>query len=149
MRNAGQSGYRRRRWRSAGVVLALVVMAQALTGCLLMSGAQQSSDRSADGGGNVNVQFVSAEGSELRQVAAASGSTRLLVTVFAHAERGQLRIEVLDPVGSAALVVEGTPDEQVSRATVATDTQGNLHFRVRATGAQRGGFQLLYQPAGS
>lgn len=136
-------------WRRVASLIVLLVVAQCLSGCLLMSGAQQSSDRSPDGGGNVSVQFVSAEGTELRQVAATTVQAQLLVTVFARAERGQLRIEVLDPNGSAVLVVEGTPDEQVSRATVPTDAQGNLHFRIRATGAQRGAFQLLYQPAGS
>ena len=131
-----------------GQLALLLLLLPMLTGCLLMSGGQQSSDRAEDAG-NVSVQFVSAEGNEVRQVAAADGATDLLVTVFARAERGQLRIEVLDPQGSAVLVVEGTPDEQVTRGTVPTDDQGNLRFRIRATGAQRGGFQLLYQPAGS
>jgi hypothetical protein len=127
--------------------LLLLLFTLPLAGCLLISGAQQSADRAEDAG-NVSVQFVSAEGSELRQVNAADGATRLDVTVFAHAERGQLRIEVLDPSGSAVLVIEGTPDEQVARGTVPTDAAGNLRYRIRATGAQRGGFQLLYQPAG-
>lgn len=125
----------------------LLLLTLPLAGCLLISGAQQSADRAEDAG-NVSVQFVSAEGSELRQVNAANGATRLDVTVFARSERGQLRIEVLDPNGSAVLVVEGTPDEQVARATVPTDAAGTLRYRIRATGAQRGGFQLLYQPAG-
>ncbi len=125
----------------------LLLLAQPLASCLLLSGPQQSADRAEDAG-NVSVQFVSAEGNELRQVVAADGAARLDVTVFARVERGQLRIEVLDPRGSAVLVVEGTPDEQVGRATVPTDAAGNLRYRIRATGAQRGGFQLLYQPAG-
>ncbi len=127
------------------IALALLPM---LSGCILMSGAQQSADRAEDAG-NVTVQFVSAEGTEVRQVQVANAASRLGVTVFARAERGRLRIEILDPQGSAVLVVEGTPDEQVGRATVATDTQGMLHYRIRATGAQHGGFQILYQPAGS
>src|ERR671933_1113784 len=125
-----------------------LALAPVLSGCLLMSGTQQSSDRAEDAG-NVTVQFVSAEGTEVRQVQAANAASRLAVTVFARAEHGQLRIEILDPQSSAALVVEGTPDERVGRATVATDTQGMLHYRIRATGAQHGGFQILYQPAGS
>jgi hypothetical protein len=32
---------------------------------------------------------------------------------------------------------------------VPTDTKGMLHYRIRATGAQHGSFQILYQPAGS
>ncbi len=126
----------------------VLLLGQALTGCLLMSGGQESADRAEDAG-NVSVQFVSAEGTEVRQVAAADGSQRLDVTVFARAERGQLRIEVLDPQGSAAFVVEGTPEEQVNRGTVPTDAAGMLRFRIRATGAQRGQFQILYQPAGT
>lgn len=135
---------RRRAWSLLRLVLALPL----LTGCLLMSGAQQSSDRSTDGG-NVSVQFVSADGTEVRQEPAADGPTDLLVTVFARAERGQLRIEVLDPQGSAMVIVEGTPEEQVARGTVPTDQAGNLRFRIKATGAHLGGFQILYQPAGT
>jgi hypothetical protein len=120
----------------------------ALSGCLLIAGAQQSQDRAEDAG-NVSVQFVSAEGTEVRQVAAANGSTRLDVTVFARAERGQLRIEVLDPQGSVEFAVEGTPEEQVNRGTIPTDAAGVLRYRIRATGAQRGQFQILYQPAGA
>jgi hypothetical protein len=131
--------------RCAQILLALLA-APLLTGCLLIAGGQQSADR-ADDAGNVSVQFVSAEGTEIRQVAAADSSSRLLVTVFARADRGQLRIEVLDPQGSAAIVLEGQPEEQVARGVVETDPSGNLRFRIKATGAQHGGFQLLYQPA--
>jgi hypothetical protein len=116
-----------------------------LAGCLLLSGAQQSADRAEDAG-NVSVQFVSAEGTEVREVTVADAATNLLVTVFARSEQGQLRIEILDPQGSATLVIEGTPEEQVARATVATDDNGVLRYRIKATGARRGGFQILYQP---
>ena len=133
------------RLRRLGLCLLLAACAPLFTGCLLIAGGQQSSDRAEDAG-NVSVRFVSAEGTEIRQVDTGIVSAQLRVTVFAQVERGQLRIEVLDPQGSAALVVEGTPDEQVARTTVVTDAQGNLRFRIRATGAQRGGFQLLYQP---
>ena len=128
--------------------VALLLLTPLLAGCLLIAGGQQSSDRSPDGG-NVSVEFVSAEGTEVRQVQAADAAASLEVTIFARVERGQLRLEVLDPQGSVALVVEGTPEEQVTRTTVATDAQGNLRFRIKATGAQRGGFTLLYQPAGT
>ena len=128
-------------------LLLLVLLSPALSGCLLMSGARQSADRPGEAG-NVSVEFVSAEGTEVRQVQAADAATELLVTVFAHAERGQLRIEVMDPQGSVALAIEGTPEERVGRATVPTDAQGMLRFRIRATGAKRGGIQLLYQPDG-
>ena len=128
--------------------LSLLVIIHLLTGCLLIAGDQQSADRAEDAG-NVSVRFVSAEGTEVRQVLAADAASSLDVTVFAQVERGQLRIEVLDPQDSVVFVVEGTPEEQVGRGTVPTDAAGNLRFRIRATGAQRGGFQLLYQPAGT
>lgn len=129
-------------------VLQLLMTLPLLTGCLLMSGAQQSTDRAEDAG-NVSVQFVSADGTEERQVLAADGATSLLVTVFARVDRGQLRIEVLDPNNSAVIILEGTAEEQVARGTVPTDATGNLRFRIKATGAYRGGFQILYQPASS
>ena len=131
-----------------GIARALFTLAliPLLTNCLLIAGGEQSADRAADAG-NVSVQFVSADGTEVRQVSAADTTTRLLVTVFARVERGQLRIEVLDPQGSAIIVLEGTPEEVVMRGVGPTDAAGNLHFRVKATGAQRGGFQLLFQPA--
>ena len=134
--------FSRARW------LPLLIVIPFLSGCLLIAGDQQSADRAEDAG-NVSVRFVSAEGTELRQVLAAGGAANLDVTVFAQVERGQLRIEVLDPRNSVVFVVEGTPEEQVGRGTVPTDAEGNLRFRIRATGAQRGGFQLLYQPAGT
>ncbi len=132
--------------RRARRALLVLVVLPLLTNCLLISGAQQSSDRAEDAG-NVNLQFVSMDGMEVREVAAADGAADLLVTIFARVDRGQLRIEVLDPNGSAVIVVEGTPEEQVARGTVPTDANGMLHFRIKATGAHRGGFQLLYQPA--
>lgn len=129
------------RWRKLSWVLCVPL----LTGCLLVSGGQPSADR-ADDAGNVSLQFVSADGTEVREVIAADSATKLLVTVFARAEQGQLRIEILDPQGSATLVIEGTPEEQVARATVATDENGILRYRVKATGARRGSYQILYQP---
>ena len=132
--------------RRAQCALLVLVVLPFLTNCLLISGAQQSSDRAVDAG-NVNLQFVSMDGMEVREVAAADGAASLLVTIFARVDRGQLRIEVLDPNGSAVIVVEGTPEEQVARGTVPTDAGGMLRFRIKATGAHRGGFQLLYQPA--
>lgn len=135
-------GQLRLTWR----LLVSILCVPMLAGCLLASGAQGSDDRAGDAG-NVSLQFVSAEGTEVRQVTAADGATNLLVTVFARAEQGQLRIEVLDPQGSATLVIEGTPEEQVARATVATDENGVLRYRIRATGARHGGYQILYQPA--
>lgn len=127
-----------RNWR-------LLLVLPLLSGCLLASGARESADRSSDGG-NVRVQFVSAEGSETRTIQAADGATQLAVTVFAQAERGQLRIEVLDPQGAQVLVLEGTPEQRVAQAVVSTDAGGQLRYRIQATGAQRGGFEILYTP---
>ncbi|MBV9789718.1 MAG: hypothetical protein JOZ51_16135, partial [Chloroflexi bacterium] len=64
-------------------------------------------------------------------------------------ERGQIRIEVLDDRGSVALSVEGTAQEQVRPGQVRTNAAGEFRYRVRATGAQRGEFQILYLPTGS
>ena len=124
----------------------LLALIPLLAGCLLIAGGQQSADRAEDGG-NVSVHFVSAEGTEVRQVKAADAAATLKVTVFARVERGPLRIEVLDPQGSGQIILEGTPEQPVARGTVQTDADGVLRFRIKATGAQRGGFQLLYQPA--
>ncbi len=118
-----------------------------LTGCLLMSGPRETSDRVAEGG-NVKVEFVSADGSEVRTIQGADGPATLAVTVFAQAEHGQLRIEVLDPQGSQTLVLEGIPSQAVGQATVQTDAQGRFRYRVIATGAQRGGYEILFQPGG-
>lgn len=145
MRSTFEGG-RGRTTRRLGQILSLLLATVLLQGCLLISGAQQSADRVIDAG-NVTVQFVSAEGTELRQVQAADEARDLDVTVYARAERGQLRIEVLDAQNSVRFVIEGAPEEQIARGIVPTDAQGMLRFRIRATGAQRGGFQILYQPA--
>src|SRR5947209_20092022 len=80
-------------------VLYLGALLPLLSGCLLMSGPRESSDRATDGG-NVKVDFVSAEGTETRSVQAANGPAKLALIVSAQAERGQLRIEVLNPQGT-------------------------------------------------
>jgi hypothetical protein len=118
-----------------------------LSGCFLISGPTRSADRTADGG-NVFVSFVSAEGNDTQSVATNFPSQQLQVTVFAQNRNGQMRIEVLDPQGSVVLSVEGTAQERVGQAVVQTDPAGVFRYRVRATGAQRGSFTILYQPAG-
>lgn len=130
--------------QAGGHVLLLALLMPLLSGCLLMSGARESQDR-AEEGGNVRGEYVSAEGTETRAVQAADGPTNLSVTVFAQNERGQLRIEVLDPQGAQVLVLEGTPEQRVAQAVVPTDAQGVFRYRIRATGAQRGAFEILYQ----
>ena len=125
----------------------LLALIPLLAGCLLIAGGQQSADRAEDGG-NVSVQFVSAEGTEVRQVKAADAAATLKVTVFARVERGQLRIEVLDPQNSIVKVIDAQPSEQIDTANVATNEAGEFRYRIRATGAQNGQFQILYQPIG-
>src|SRR5918998_3494235 len=95
-----------------GRLVAITALVPWLSGCLLIAGGQQSADRAEDAG-NVSVEYVSMDGAEVRSVNAADTAASLLVTVFARTERGQLRIEVLDPQGSAVFVVEGTPEEAV------------------------------------
>ncbi len=118
-----------------------------LSGCLLVSGGNQSADSTAEGG-NVYVSFVSAEGNDTRIVQTNFPNQTLDLTVFVRNERGQIRIEVLDERGSLALSVEGTAQEQVRPGQVRTNAAGEFRYRIRATGAQRGEFQILYQPTG-
>lgn len=116
-----------------------------LSGCLLMSGPTQSADSTADGG-NVYVSFVSAEGSDVRAVPTQFPDRELEVIVFAQNERGQLRIEILDPQGSVVLAMDGRPEEQTRAGRVRTDAAGVFRYRVQASGAQNGSFSILYQP---
>jgi len=116
-----------------------------LSGCLLISGPVESTDNTPEGG-NVYVGFVSAEGVETRVVQTPFVSQRLAITVFARNERGQMRIEILDENGSVAFSIEGQAQDQTRPGVVETNAVGEFRYRVRATGAQRGEFQILYQP---
>lgn len=129
-------------------VLCALFSVLSLSGCFLISGANQSADSTGEGG-NVYVSFVSAEGNDTRVVQTNFPAQTLDLTVFVRNERGQIRIEVLDDRGSVALSVEGTAQEQVRPGQVRTNAAGEFRYRVRATGAQRGEFQILYQPTGS
>lgn len=115
---------------------------------MLMAGPIQSADSTPDGG-NVYVAFVSAEGTETRVVPTNFPDQTLDVIVYAQNERGQMRIEILDPQGSVAVAVEGQAEEQIRPGRVRTDPNGAFRYRVRATGAQQGSFSILYQPADS
>lgn len=117
-----------------------------LSGCLLISGPTESADSTSDGG-NVYVGFVSAEGAETRVVATNFASQPIEVTVLARADRGQMRVEVLDEDGASTIVVEATAEERGNNGTVRTDARGEFRYRIQATGAQRGTIQILYQPA--
>ncbi|GAC1362352.1 MAG: hypothetical protein NVS4B8_13560 [Herpetosiphon sp.] len=125
----------------------MVLVVPLLSSCLLLAGGSQSVDLGADGG-NARVEFVSADGSEVRTLRASGQVGKVEVILLTQVERGQLRIEVLDPQGSQVLVVEATSDRRAARTVVATDAQGNVRYRVRATGAHNGMWELLYQPVG-
>ncbi len=116
-----------------------------LSGCFLISGAVESTDSTPDGG-NVYVGFVSAEGNDTRTVTTNFPNQTLEVTVFAQNQNGQMRVEILDTQNSVSLVVDGQAEEQARVGTVQTNAAGEFRYRVRATGAQRGAFQILYQP---
>ncbi len=127
-------------------ILYLAVLVPFVSSCLLMSGPRESADRATDGG-NVRVDFISAEGTETRHVQAADGAKKLALIVSAQVERGQLRLVVLNPQGTQVLVLEGTPEQRVAQVVVPTDDKGNLTYRIQATGARHGSFEILYQPA--
>lgn len=128
-----------------GVVLSTCFLSMALSGCFLISGQVQSSDSTAEGG-NVYVGFVSAEGNDEKIVQTTFPGQELEITVFAQNQRGQLRIEILDEQGSVVSSVEGTAEERLGRGTVQTNANGEFRYRIRATGAQRGSFTILYNP---
>jgi hypothetical protein len=129
------------------LVLGSLFLVLSLSGCLLISGPVQSTDSTPDGG-NVYVGFVSAEGSETRTVDTNFPAQELEITVFAQNQRGQMRVEILDEQNSVVVAVEGQADEQARVGKVQTNGEGEFRFRIRATGAQRGAFQILYQPTG-
>jgi hypothetical protein len=119
-----------------------------LSGCLLISGERPSVDTLPDGG-NVSTSFVGAEGSDERSVETGAASATLNAIVIVEAERGELRVELLNRDGNVAFAVQSRPDEQVTRrGDVLTDDQGRLRYRVIAQGARNGGYQVLYQRAG-
>jgi hypothetical protein len=126
-------------------VFGLVFM---LSGCLLTSGERPSMDALPDGG-NVSTTFVGATGNAERTIETGASGAIMNAIVIVQAERGELRIELLNPDGNVAFSVQARPDEQVTRrGDVLTDDQGRLRYRVSAQGARNGGYQVLYQRAG-
>jgi hypothetical protein len=126
-------------------VLGLAVL---LSGCLLTSGERTSMDALPDGG-NVSSTFVGADGNTERTIETGANSAPMNAIVIVQAERGELRLELLNPDGGVAFAVQARPDEQVTlRDNVLTDEQGRLRYRVIAQGARNGGYQVLYQRAG-
>lgn len=129
-------------------LLILAVLLPLLSGCLLISGAIQTSDNTSDGG-NVYIDFVSADGTDTQIVQTNFPARPLEVLVSARTEHGQLRVEILDEQDSVVLTLDAQPSEQWRQGMVTTDVDGTFRYRIRATGAQRGAFQILYQPADS
>ena len=126
----------------------LILCALLLGGCMLMSGGRTSSDTLPDGG-NISVNFVGADGTQEQTVDTGAIDAAFNTIVIVQAERGELRIELLNPDGNVAFSVQARPDEQVTRrGDVLTDEQGRLRYRVIAQGARNGGYQVLYQRAG-
>ena len=120
-----------------------------LSSCLLTSGERPSIDALPDGG-NVSTTFVGATGTGERTIETGANDVTMNAIVIVQAERGELRIELLNPDGNVAFSVQARPDEQVTRRdNVQTDEQGRLRYRVIAQGARNGGYQLLYQRAGA
>jgi len=128
-----------------GLVFGIALL---LSGCLLTSGERPSTDALPDGG-NVSSTFVGADGSGERTVETGANGATMNAIVIVQAERGELRLELLNPDGNVAFSVQARPDEQVTRrGDVLTDDQGRLRYRVIAQGARNGGYQVLYQRAG-
>lgn len=116
-----------------------------LSGCMLISGAQTSTDAQPIGG-NTSVSFVGAEG--FREYTLQTGAVKatMNVIILMTLQEGELQLELLDPEGSVVMVVRGRPDQSISRSgTIVTDDRGDLRYRVVARGARNGMFQVLYQ----
>lgn len=129
-------------WRAA---VLLACCALLLSGCMLMSGARTSSDVLPDGG-NINATFVGADGRTEQTLDTGAPRVSMNAIAIVQAERGELQLELLNADGSVALAVKGRPDEAVSRSgTVTTDAQGRLRYRVSATGARNGSYQVFFQ----
>ena len=135
---------------SPGLLVSLsFALALLLSGCLLVSGERPSVDSSLPDRGNISTSFVSAEGDGERSVETDAAGAKLNAIVFVKAERGELRVELLNPNGDVAFSVQSRPDEQVTRSGgVLTDSQGRLRYRVIARGARNGSYQVLYQRTG-
>src|SRR5579859_7017798 len=104
----------------------LLVMATLLSGCMLISGEQTTSD-SQSNGGNVSTTFVGAEGATDRFLAT-GGSGQVTVLAILGESSGKLRLEVVAPDEAVVFALDAVPDQQISRsARVATDGQGRLH----------------------
>jgi len=122
-----------------------IALALLLSGCMLVSGERTAQD-AQPAGGNVTTAFVSAEGSDQRLFAIGGPQRKVHVIGIVTVESGDLTVELLDPAGAVVFSIGSRPDESITRSgDVPLDSQGRLTYRVRATGARNGSFQLLYQ----
>lgn len=129
-------------WRAALAIW----LALSLSGCIVISGAQNSTD-ARPAGGNTSMTFVSAEGSEVYTLETGASKAAMNVIVLMTVQEGDLRLEVLDEQGSVVMAVSSRPGQPVTRSgTISTDERGDLRYRVVARGARNGSFQVLYQP---
>jgi hypothetical protein len=127
-------------------LLAALLLAPLLSGCLLISGEQTTIDLLA-GTGNLSTTFVSAEGGEERTVQVSEGAAELQAIAIVSLEAGDLQIDLLQPDGSVAFAISGRPDSQVTRSSpVRSDTSGMVRYRVSARGARNGAYQIFFQP---
>jgi hypothetical protein len=114
---------------------------------MLASGERTSADLQPEAG-NVVSSFLSADGVAERELAIGEGPTRLDVIVIVEAAQGELRLDLFDPDGAPAMVVESRPNESVTATgAVVIDAQGVLRYRVTTRGARGGSYQILYQRA--
>jgi hypothetical protein len=112
---------------------------------MLNSGHLRSADTRADAG-NTSASFLSAEGEEVIALPVGPTYRSYEVITIVSIEQGELEIELYDASGAPALTVKGRPDQQVTRSgRLASDERGTIRYRVRATGARNGSYQILYR----
>lgn len=127
-------------------VLLLVCAVAALSGCLLVSGEETALDL-VEGGGNVLTTFVSAEGSEVRSFETGAPGAEVQVIAVVEVNSGDLQLALLQPDGGVAFAVSARPNTQVTRSgAVRADDEGRVRYRVAATAARDGTFQVFVQP---
>lgn len=135
----------RRAGRALARLALLAALLAALAGCVLVSGEETTIDL-VEGGGNVLTTFVSAEGAEVRSLETGAPGAELQVIAVVEVETGDLQLELIQPDGAVAFVVSARPNTQITRSGgVRADDEGRVRYRVSATGARDGAFQIFVQ----
>jgi hypothetical protein len=135
----------RRAGRAIARLALLAALLAALAGCVLVSGEETTIDL-VEGGGNVLTTFVSAEGAEVRSLETGAPGAELQVIAVVEVETGDLQLELIQPDGAVAFVVSARPNTQITRSGgVRADDEGRVRYRVSATGARDGAFQIFVQ----